>query len=72
MAKDNTEKKDEKMCSVEGCDGAAHKSLSRKKVTDALTSSLKTDGRKVYLCKDHYKTYKKATKKERELERLGW
>jgi len=59
-------------CSVEGCDKEAQKSLSRKKVADVLTNSLEDGGRRVHLCKDHYKQYKKATKKDRELERLGW
>jgi hypothetical protein len=30
------------------------------------------DGRRVYLCRDHYKTWKKATKKSKSLERSRW
>lgn len=26
----------------------------------------------VGLCKEHYREFKKATKKDRDLERLGW
>ena len=63
---------DTNTCSVDGCSGEAHKSLSRKKVADALTDALSTEGRKVYLCKDHYKSFKKATKKERKFERMDW
>ncbi len=59
-------------CSVVGCDRPAHRSLSRKKVESALGVSLRPGGRHVHLCKEHYKEYKKATKKDRELERLGW
>ena len=59
------------MCAVEGCDKPVHKSLSRKKIADVF-SNLQPGGRHAGLCKDHYKEYKKKTKKERELERLGW
>ncbi|MCK4718493.1 MAG: hypothetical protein KAT70_07470 [Thermoplasmata archaeon] len=66
-------KKEEKdNCSVEGCKEPSHKSLSRKKAADVLTSTLSQGGRHVHLCKEHYKQYKKATKKDREIERLGW
>jgi hypothetical protein len=35
--------------------------------------TLKADaGKRVQLCKKHYKEYKKKTKKERDLERLAW
>lgn len=72
MPRKSGETSDKGVCSIAGCDGEAHKSLSRKKVTDAITDALKSEGRKVHLCKDHYKSFKKATKKERELERMDW
>ncbi|MFQ6095060.1 MAG: hypothetical protein ACE5NN_02840 [Candidatus Bathyarchaeia archaeon] len=54
-------------CSVIGCDGNAVRSLSTDKVAAA---GLKVnEGRHAYLCKDHYKEYKKATKKSRMLEK---
>jgi hypothetical protein len=55
-------------CSVDGCGAEAERSLSREKVSGA---GLKVvgDGRRVYLCTQHYKAWKKATKKERELDR---
>jgi hypothetical protein len=30
------------------------------------------EGRRAYLCHDHYKTWKKATKKSKSLERARW
>ncbi len=61
------------ICDVSGCKNESDRSLSRKKVDSALEgSSLKGDGRRVKICKDHYKKYKKKTKKDRKLESLGW
>jgi hypothetical protein len=53
-------------CTVSGCGKDAVRSLAIAKVKEA---GLKVaDGRRAYLCKDHYKQYKKATKKEKMLE----
>ena len=54
-----------------GCGNPAERSLSRNEVGN---SGLKIggDGRRVYLCRDHYKAWKKATKKSRALERSRW
>jgi len=54
-------------CSVEGCGKEAFRSLYVEKVTAA---GLKVQGtRRAYLCKDHYKEYKKATKKEKMVDK---
>jgi hypothetical protein len=54
-------------CSVKNCDKDAVRSISREKVNAA---GLKVDETKrSYLCKDHYKEYKKATKKDKLLEK---
>jgi len=54
-------------CSVVGCDKEAVRSLSTEKVTAA---GLKVGtARRAYLCKDHYKEFKKETKKEKMLEK---
>ena len=54
-------------CSVEGCSKEAIRSLSFDNVAAA---GLKIrEARRVYLCKDHYKELKKATKKEKMLEK---
>lgn len=68
------EDEDPDLCSVKGCDEPYKRSLSAKSVMKALPD-LKFKGkdpRKVRLCKEHYKDYKKATKEERKLERMGW
>jgi len=55
------------LCSVDGCGREAVRSLSAEKVEEA---GLKIKGsRKAYLCKKHYKEYKRAMKKEKTLER---
>jgi hypothetical protein len=33
---------------------------------------LKEKKTKVHLCKEHYKEYKRNTKKEREIKRMDW
>jgi len=54
-------------CSVAGCDAQAVRSLSTQRVGAA---GLKLgEGRRAYLCRAHYKEYKRGTKKERELEK---
>lgn len=54
-------------CSVTGCKKDAIRSISTGKVTAA---GLKIDAeRRAYLCKAHYREYKKATKKDRTLEK---
>jgi len=54
-------------CSVVGCDKEAIRSLSNEKVSAA---GLKVGtARRAYLCKDHYKEFKKGIKKEKMLEK---
>lgn len=54
-------------CSVSGCEKDAIRSIASSKVTAA---NLKVEAeRRAYLCKDHYKEFKKATKKDRTMER---
>ncbi len=61
------------VCGVSGCGLDAVRSVALDKAKDALPGkSLTADFRRVHLCRDHYRTFRKATKKERELERLGW
>ncbi|MGA1821662.1 MAG: hypothetical protein ACMUIG_03965 [Thermoplasmatota archaeon] len=62
---------EEKICDVEGCKTASVRSISAKKVSDSGISVGKKTG-KVHLCKDHYRDFKKKTKKDRELDRAGW
>ncbi len=55
-------------CSVSGCAKEAVRSLPTEKVKSA---GLKVGGseKRAYLCKEHYKEYKKKTKKDKQLEK---
>lgn len=54
-------------CSVSGCDNEAVRSLPTEKV---IAAGLKVgSSRRAYLCKEHYKQYKKEIKKEKQLEK---
>ncbi len=54
-------------CSVTGCKNDAVRSLPIDKVK---TAGLKVgEVRRAYLCKEHYKEFKKETKKDRTLEK---
>jgi hypothetical protein len=53
-------------CNVLGCGREAVRSLSAEKVRVA---GLRVGSeRRAYLCKEHYKEYKKKTKKDKQLE----
>ena len=55
-------------CSVTGCKNQAERSISKDQLAG---SGLSVAGdRRVYLCHEHYKVFKKATKKDRELDRV--
>jgi hypothetical protein len=58
-------------CGVAGCKNQAERSLSREDIGGSGLS-VGGDGRRVYLCRDHYKAWKKATKKSRNMERARW
>ena len=55
-------------CSISGCSREAARSLSAEKVRSAGLS-VGSSERRAYLCKEHYKEYKKKTKKEKRLEK---
>jgi len=54
-------------CSVSNCSKEAVRSLSAEKVRSAGLN-IGTSERRAYLCKEHYKEYKKKTKKDKQLE----
>jgi len=56
-------------CSVTGCKNPAERSISRDKAGSSGLSLTGSD-RRVYLCHEHYKVWKKTTKKDRELDRV--
>jgi thymidine kinase len=55
-------------CSVSGCGREAVRSLSTEKVRSAGLN-VGSNERRAYLCKEHYKEYKKKTKKDKQLEK---
>jgi len=54
-------------CSVTGCSNEAVRSIATDKVTAAGLKVGET--RRAYLCKEHYKEFKRETKQERTLEK---
>lgn len=64
--------KQQATCSVADCDQDALRSLPRRKVEKAVSELTLEEGRRAYLCREHYKKYKKATKQERTIDRLTW
>jgi hypothetical protein len=58
-------------CDVEGCEEKAEKSVSYS-LASSTSLKFKSSSRRVYLCKNHYKQFKKETKDLRELERMRW
>ncbi|MEM2342343.1 MAG: hypothetical protein QXX94_06610 [Candidatus Bathyarchaeia archaeon] len=54
-------------CSVEGCDKEAIRSLDYEKVYAAGLGV--KGGRRAFLCKEHYKEYKRMTKKDKIVDK---
>ena len=57
-------------CNVSSCGREAVRSLSAGKVKAAGLKVI--DEKHAYLCKEHYKEYKKKTKKDKKLEMLRY
>ncbi len=55
-------------CSITGCSAEAIRSLSGEKVRSAGLN-VGSNERRAYLCKEHYKEFKKRTKKDKQLEK---
>lgn len=60
----------EKNCEVPGCNKDSFKTVPAELAKKVFTIDEKKT--KVHLCKEHYKEYKKGTKKEREMNRMDW
>jgi len=60
-----------KVCSVKGCNEPAIKTISVTKF-EGVNLEVEAVGRKIYLCKKHYKEYKKQRKNIERLERWRW
>jgi hypothetical protein len=61
---------EEERCEIPGCTEPAVRSVSRNELRTAFPELEEGSGR-LGVCRAHYKTYKKATKTDRALERLG-
>jgi len=55
-------------CSVAGCGKEAARSISTGKVRSAGLN-VASSGRRAYLCKEHYKEYKRKAKKDKMLDK---
>jgi hypothetical protein len=62
---------EEEPCIVPGCGAPSARRLSLTEAKKAF-SDLPDRGRRAPLCRKHYREWKKATKKSRELERATW
>jgi len=59
-------------CDVASCKNPSARSFPSVRIKGAELTLKNDDARRANLCKDHYKQFKKATKKDRELERVTW
>lgn len=57
-------------CNITGCGKEAVKSLATEKV--AKTGLKVGTQKRTYLCKEHYKEYKKATKNDKQVQKWRW
>ena len=58
-------------CSVSGCSRDAARSISTDKVK-AAGLSVSTKEKRAFICKEHYKEFKKKTKKDKTLDQMRW
>jgi hypothetical protein len=61
----------DKICDIKNCNEQAVRSVSAKKVAKSGLV-VPTERGHAHLCKDHYREFKKSTKEERKLQRMGW
>ena len=71
MAETRRSKEKTVACDVEGCGADAQRSVSGRKVEKSGLSLRSDPAKNAHLCRDHYRKFKKKTKKDRLLERLG-
>lgn len=65
---------EKEICEIKECNNEVARSIATKNIMKHLPNlKLNDEKRKrTHICKDHYKQFKKASKEERELQRLGW
>jgi hypothetical protein len=61
-----------RQCEIAGCSEDGARSVPAKKLEKAGMETSKDPSKNAHICRTHYKEFKKKTKKERALERLGW
>ena len=54
-------------CTVSGCSREAARSISVDKVKAVL--NVNSNEKRAYICKEHYKEYKKKTKKDKTIDK---
>ena len=59
-------------CVISNCGKEASRAVSGRKVEKAGMSTTTDPSKTAHLCKDHYREFKKKTKKDRMLDRLDW
>lgn len=57
-------------CSVKGCTNESERSLA-KDMVEEVGMEVEEEPKRAYLCKEHYKEYKKRSKTERKIGSLG-
>lgn len=57
-------------CSVSGCTNSAERSISGSKASMASDLEVNTSNKRVYLCRQHYKEWKKQQKKIEKTKEL--
>ncbi len=60
----------DKICEVTDCNKDSFRTVPADLAKKVFT--LDESKTKVHLCKEHYKEYKKGTKKERQMNRMDW
>ena len=63
--------KTDDICNHMDCSNLVKRSVSRKRAEKSEFLNLSGSGRKVGLCTDCYRLFKKSTKKDRAMESLG-
>jgi hypothetical protein len=59
-------------CDIEDCGKTAERAVSGKKIEKAGLKLSSNPDKSAHLCREHYREFKKKTKKDRVLERLDW
>ncbi len=72
MKHERKSKRRKKTCDVKGCSEKKKQSVPAGKAAKKADLDIEAEGTKAYLCKKHWKVYKKATKEDRELKRASW